>query len=70
MKKLSFILALAGLTMTSCKKNYTCECVEENGDPIITYTAKMKKSDAETWCKNWDSGVAAGGTGDKCTLSK
>jgi hypothetical protein len=68
MKKVLLVAFVAGLAMTSCKKDYTCKCVDSTGAELITYTAEMKKKDAETWCNNWNSAVAAGGDGDKCTL--
>jgi hypothetical protein len=58
MKKSLLVMALAGLAMTSCKKMHTCECTEyEDGQVIGTssWSAKMKKSDAETWCNGYSS---------------
>jgi hypothetical protein len=53
MKKLTFI-AVAGLAFTfaSCKKDYTCECTwTDDNTSAGSYTAKLKKKDAETWCE-------------------
>jgi hypothetical protein len=68
MKKLLLVAAVAGFAMTSCKKDYTCTCkVTDNGTVLSEskYTAKLKKSEAESWC----SGNATSGTlKAECTL--
>jgi hypothetical protein len=54
MKKVLFIVAISGLALVSCKKDYTCECTSTGGGVSTTVSAntgKMKKSDAETKCK-------------------
>lgn len=52
MKKILLVAVVAGFAMTSCKKNYTCECTVTAGGQTTTTssTAKLKKKDAETWC--------------------
>jgi hypothetical protein len=53
-------MLLAGsLSMTSCVKNYTCQCVIKYGgypglpDSVInTYTITNDKTDAQSKCKN------------------
>ena len=32
MKKLLFVAAVAAFTMTSCKKDFTCECTYDDGN--------------------------------------
>lgn len=63
------VLAIACVGMfafglTSCKKDYTCECTY-NGQVIASETAKMKKKDAEEWCEGSSS---AGGATVTCSL--
>ena len=67
MKKALLAAAVIGFVMTSCKKDYSCKCVDEDGDEVITYTAEMKKKDTENWCNTWNSGMTA--SGGKCTLN-
>ena len=61
MKKVLLIAAVAGLSMVSCKKDYTCECVTSSnfsGYASTTSsgkTGKMKKSDAESKCNEGDA---------------
>ena len=65
MKKALLALAVIGFMMTSCKKDYTCKCVDADGDEIAKYTATMKKKDANSWCDTWNTGMGSDG---KCTL--
>lgn len=47
------VLMIVGLS--SCKKEYTCECTV--GGQTTTLTAKFsKKADAETWCEDNGAG--------------
>jgi hypothetical protein len=66
MKKVLLIAAVASFTLASCKKDYTCECTNSKGEVEITYTATMKKKDADSWCTTWNSGYTP--SGGKCTL--
>ena len=59
MTKKNILAAVAVIALlSSCKKSYTCECTEKSSMPgfepetITVTTGKMKKSDAETACKN------------------
>lgn len=57
MKKAFFILALGTLSLASCKKDYSCECVTNspNGSSSETNnTGKMKLEDARTKCNEGD----------------
>lgn len=66
MKKIIFAIAALGLiSLTSCKKNYTCECTIA-GTTTSSETGKVKKSDAETYCNNANSGAAL--LGGSCKL--
>lgn len=68
MKKILLIAAVAGLSMVSCKKEYTCECKYTG---VVTGTVsekfdKMKKKDAEKKCDEYDESVA--GQTAECSL--
>ncbi len=60
MKKILLIAAVAGMAMTSCKKDYTCECTTTSNAPGVGSTTasgstgKMKKKDAESKCNEGD----------------
>ena len=50
MKKVLFMAAVAAFTMTSCKKDFTCECTD--GTVSLTYTfLESKKSAAAALCE-------------------
>lgn len=71
MKKVLSILAVAAfvVSFTACKKDYTCECVTKDGATVLsttTATAKLKKSDAEAWCGDYD--VTVGTMTTTCSL--
>lgn len=64
-KVLSFAAAAVFVFgLSSCKKDYTCECTA-NGQVIATQTANMKKKDAETWC---EGSASYPGTTVTCSL--
>lgn len=54
MKKVLFLsLVFGGLALTSCKKDYTCECKKNLGGMSWAYTFDIndaKKKDAEAEC--------------------
>lgn len=57
MKKVMLFVAVAAFaatTLSSCKKNWTCECcVEFSGTKTCgETTAKLTKKDAKTWCES------------------
>jgi len=68
MKKLLMIALVGGaFAMTSCTKEHTCACTATASASNLSYTAEMKKKDAETWCDSWQTaGTAIPGW--KCTL--
>lgn len=65
------MLAVVGLSFTSCKKDYTCKCVQTyvttaytqygiyhpQSTTASTYsnTFRGKEDDAESWCRNSES---------------
>ncbi len=72
------LLAASGLMiagMTSCKKEYTCNCTSSitytTSDPdfqsllptaetsTTSYTSDQKKKDSEDWCKTYESSITA-----------
>jgi hypothetical protein len=56
MKKILFVVAISGLALASCKKDYVCECKMEgvvSGEISETLT-KMKKKEAEDKCKSYN----------------
>jgi hypothetical protein len=75
MKKVFSIVAMVALvaTFTSCKKDYTCECVTTvNGAEMgrASATKNLSKSDAEEWCSGSSQSSSVGGSTaeTKCTL--
>lgn len=59
--------AVAVISLSSCKKDYTCSCTANNDMNDISYTEEMKKKDAEEWCDSWDTS-GQGIEGWKCEL--
>jgi hypothetical protein len=59
MKKILLVAAVAAFAMTSCKKEYTCECITStsSGDSETESVKfdKMKKKDAEKKCDTGDA---------------
>ncbi|MBA3681354.1 MAG: hypothetical protein H0W73_09350 [Bacteroidetes bacterium] len=55
MKKLTLIISAATIcSLTSCKKNYSCQCTGNpgtNSSNTAVFTIKDKKSKAEATCK-------------------
>jgi len=68
MKKLLVIGVVSMFVLSSCKKDYTCACTATDSVYNLTYTAEMKKGDAETWCTSWDNS-GAGIPGWNCELN-
>ena len=71
MKKALLFLSVTGLTMVSCKKNYTCECTSVNGSASATSTTTVNETsgNAENACKQKASTVSAGaGSTTTCKL--
>ena len=59
MKKVLALAIFGGLfALTSCKKNYTCECCYSylgTSDCASVTSGKIKKKDAESWCEGSSS---------------
>lgn len=75
MKKLLSIAAVtvALVSLSSCKKDYTCECKTTVGGTqmgISTITVTGKKSDAKETCENGSSSQTVGGVTQSvvCTI--
>lgn len=65
MKKIApiAIVALIGaLSLTSCKKVYTCACTYNGTTTEVSSGVKLSKKDAKAWCTsvNTTSGVSCG----------
>ncbi|HTN18604.1 MAG TPA: hypothetical protein VL092_13020 [Chitinophagaceae bacterium] len=62
MKKLVLAVAALGLiSLTSCKKDYTCECTV-SGLGSTSTTIKDTKKKAKDACEKMSSSVSMGGT--------
>jgi hypothetical protein len=68
MKKILLVAAIAGLSMVSCKKDYTCTCTATIGGTAQTYTYPLndvKKKDAKDLCNTaGNQWILAGGSCD------
>ena len=75
MKKVLLVAAVACMTMVSCKKEYTCECIMEEGESgsttkeTTTTVITAKKSEAETICNAGDYNFTFGTDIDKAECS-
>lgn len=66
MKKLVLAIAALGLiSLTSCKKEYTCSC-SILGTTTEAKSGKVKKADAKTWCETADTQAKI--VGGSCSL--
>lgn len=67
MKKVIFAIAALGLiSLTSCKKEYTCSCTGAGQTTDVKTGSKVKKSDAKTWCNALSAQYAI--LGGSCSL--
>jgi hypothetical protein len=68
MKKVLLLAIVAtSFGMTSCKKDYTCEC--KDGSTVLgTVTIKETKSKAKTACEGNNATYAAIASGVSCNL--
>ncbi|MBA3664450.1 MAG: hypothetical protein H0W61_09615 [Bacteroidetes bacterium] len=57
MKKVLLIAAVAGLSMVSCKKDYTCECTNSGNGVTVVFDLKghSTKKSAESWCTGYQN---------------
>ena len=52
MKKVLFLAtAVVVLSLSSCKKEYDCECTVDGYTTTVSSGVKMTKKNAETWCE-------------------
>ncbi len=74
MKKIASIISTVAAvaivaTLSSCKKNYTCECCVDcvgTGEICTSETRKLKKKEAQEWCDEGET--SSGGCTTSCTL--
>ncbi len=70
MKKFTLIISglVMAIAMSSCEKTYTCTCTYPNSSVGTTRTEfkAKKRSDAETSCRNLNTGAQA--QGGACAL--
>ena len=68
MKKLfTLALVIGAFSLTSCKKDWTCECKDTSTGVVdFTFTQKSTKAKAKTWCEAFNSTYSS--VGDKCEL--
>jgi uncharacterized protein YceK len=58
------IVALIGaLSLTSCKKVYTCACTYNGVTTEVSSGVKISHKDAKTWCTTYNTGA-----GYSCSL--
>ncbi|MGZ3866817.1 MAG: hypothetical protein ACXVC6_01540 [Bacteroidia bacterium] len=68
MKKVTLfaVVAVAALSLASCKKDHTCTCTDSttySGYTVVTTTkAKSTKKDAAAWCTGVTTTATSGGT--------
>ena len=59
-------ILLTVFLLTSCKKEYTCECLRETGAFVASYTLKEKREKAEERCES----TVIAGSGQITTICK
>lgn len=62
MKKVILTASVGLFLFASCKKNYTCECKDSDGDVSSTITFKTTKKKATSICNTYAL------SGESCTL--
>jgi hypothetical protein len=69
MKKIFAIAVLGVITLSSCKKDYTCACTATNSAYNVSAAYKgVKKKDAEKSCDTFGTSYASSTPGGKCEL--
>lgn len=70
MKKLLVLgLVLGGLAaMTSCRKDYTCDCSFSSGEDLTIPLDNYKKSEAEDACNSAETTYQNADSDASCTL--
>ena len=71
MKKLFVIaIALGAFALSSCTKEYTCDCTVPDYDTYYDWTAEYKKkADAEDACDATEAGAVSYDSTSTCELS-
>ncbi|NOQ73673.1 MAG: hypothetical protein GQ574_16825 [Crocinitomix sp.] len=68
-KLLLFSVVLGGLAvMSSCKKDYTCDCTFTSVPELSIELNKYKKGDAEDACTSAETTYKIADSGASCTL--
>lgn len=60
MKKFALLFAAGAFvasSLTSCEKEYTCNCAWSDGTGEISYTFEAKKKDAEAACGDYETTI-------------
>lgn len=75
MKKITILsVAVLGLTLASCKKDYKCTCTTTSGsftsDPDVTTFVGVSKGTAKANCVSYTETYTGGTSTTNCTLSK
>jgi hypothetical protein len=69
MKKIFAIAVLGVITLSSCKKDYTCACTATDSSDNISIAYKgVKKKDAESTCDTYSTSYASVTPGGKCEI--
>lgn len=77
MKKIALIACIAsiGLAFTSCKKRYSCDCIEIYQDDSFnyneseSYTIIASKKDKQSECKKYEAYQTMYGSTRTCTVN-
>ena len=67
-KLLTLAVILGAFSMTSCKKDYVCECKDAAGTVDFTYNQNSSKAKAKTWCTLFNTSYSASEPGGSCSL--
>ncbi len=67
MKKIFVLIGVVGaLTLSSCKKDWTCQCTDNNGATNYHDVPNATISDANRTCNDFESN--SGGTYNNCSI--
>ena len=67
MKKLAILLGVVvTLTLASCKKDWTCKCVNQSGDPSYHTIPDATLTDAKNTCNGYEYQI--GGVYTNCSI--
>lgn len=68
MKKILFVAVLGMITLSSCKKDYTCACTFTGGATLNIAIEKSSKKDAESACDSAESTYKVADAAASCSL--